>query len=472
MHMRSRSITSPPKAVPSLETNGSIELSPSTTTIGRRTRRKRRRTSSSSILFLRPRQAFVLAVTVIVGLAIVSITYVVSRILHITHASTQHAFYLDSPNAPSCSEPLHADDVSYTLVTQMNDDRLWMMEYHCQRWGSNTMSIAVLSEHSYEQVWKTLTEDLRCDAESLTLSVLSSRNYPQDDYPVNVLRNLAISQVRTSHLVYIDVDFWGSTNLVEVLHHNDTVRSALASDPYLALVIPAFQLFRQCEDWIDCKDKNIPLMPETQPELYTVLKSKKAHMFDPTNKGGHGSTRYKDWLVDQEEGELLEIDCILSNRYEPFVVVRYCRQLPPFQEAFSGYGKNKMTWMMQLIRSGYGLAQIGGAFLVHYPHLDSKSRMHWNEAPKELVVKNQEGKPQFIRRPEQKDAGVVDFGNYKRGQVDATFVEFRNWLEEHVPEDKRRVPRCKDAQDDDSKLWIDRSANKRYDIPNPIIPNQ
>ena len=81
---------------------------------------------------------------------------------------------------------------------------------------------------------------------------------------------------------------------------------------------------------------------------------------------------------------------------------------------------------MQLIRSGYGLAQIGGAFVIHYPHLDSKSRMHWNEAPAELVVTTKEGNAQFLRRPEEKDAGVVHFGKYKRGQVDATFVEFRS----------------------------------------------
>jgi len=60
-----------------------------------------------------------------------------------------------------------------------------------------------------------------------------------------------------------------------------------------------------------------------------------------TNFGGHGSTRYAEWL-EQKPDQLLPIECVHSNRYEPYLVVRYCSQLPPFQKIFSGYGKNKV----------------------------------------------------------------------------------------------------------------------------------
>jgi hypothetical protein len=475
--MRARSNVSPTKApAPPGAADPTVAVFESSSSIPTTSSRRRKRKQQRPLL--RPRQLAILSISVVVGLVVLSFLYIVSRLLHITTSPTHHEFYQTTPEAPSsCSAPLTAEDVSYTLVTQMNDDRLWMMEHHCERWSSSSaaianhpwISIAVLTESTHGQVWHTLTQELHCPPERLTLTVVPQRDYPnKDDYPVNVLRNLAFQKVQTSHIVYVDVDFWESTNLASMLQHNDTIREALANDSKLALVIPAFQLFRQCKDWIDCRENNIPLMAKTLEELYTILKSKKGHKFDPTNKGGHGSTRYKDWLVDQDEGELLDIECVLSNRYEPFVVIRYCQELPPFQEAFSGYGKNKMTWMMQLIRTGYRLSQIGGAFLIHYPHLDSNSRMHWNEAPKELVVATKDG-GQYIRRPEKKDKGLIDFNRFKRGQVDATFVEFRNWLYTNVP-DQRRIFPCKDAQDDDSKLWIDRS--KQYAIPNPVIPHE
>ena len=167
---------------------------------------------------------------------------------------------------------------------------------------------------------------------------------------------------------------------------------------------------------------------------------------------------YKEWLL-QEDGSLLEIPCLKSNRYEPFVVVRYCRDLPPFQEAFSGYGKNKMSRMMHLVRSGYTFSQLGVAFLVHYPHLDSQSRQHWNEAPDQLKVygvNDKEHLSPLIRKPNATDSGL-ELKKFKRGQIDEIFVRFRKWLEKNVP-DNSKVKLCEDHQDDDSKLWVDRKG--------------
>jgi hypothetical protein len=113
-----------------------------------------------------------------------------------------------------------------------------------------------------------------------------------------------------------------------------------------------------------------------------------------------------------------------------------------------------MTWMMQLTRMGYRLSQVGGIFLVHYPHLDSKSRMTWNEVPKELIDTSDKGEKR-VRRPQKEEARSIDFENFKRGQVDKTFAEFRKWLQANIP-DRRRLEKCVDATDDDARLWIER----------------
>jgi Glycosyl-transferase for dystroglycan len=346
--------------------------------------------------------------------------------------------------APQChttanDNTISVNDIDFTIATQLSYNRLWMMEYHCVRW-TQAMSLAIYvgKNESTTVTSDSIRQDMiqmGCsEQQDITIQVLSG--YSDEEYPVNVLRNMALSKVRTTHVVYVDVDFWVSIDLYTILNQH---REALLSNSKLALVVPAFQLSRQCKEWRDCREMNIPKMPHIKDELVDLMMKHQANAFDPSNRGGHGSTRYKDWLL-QLEDELIPIDCVKSNRYEPYLVFRLCNDLPPFQESFTGYGKNKMTWMMQLRRTGYQLMQLGGAFAVHYPHLDSTARMHWN------------GGVDGSQLPKPHDT-TVDLSKFKRGQIDETFVAFRHWLATSIP-DNSVMPMCEDAQDDDQRLWI------------------
>ena len=341
--------------------------------------------------------------------------------------------------APHCDTTISENDIDFTIATQLSYNRLWMMEHHCFRW-THAMSLAIYIGNDETT---TITRDsirqemiqMGCsEQQDITVQVLSG--YSDEEYPVNVLRNMALSKVKTTHVVYVDVDFWVSIDLHSILNQH---RATLLSNSKLALVIPAFQLSRQCKEWRDCREVNIPKMPHNKDELVDLMMKHQANAFDPSNRGGHGSTRYKDWLLQQED-ELIPIDCVKSNRYEPYLVFRLCNVLPPFQESFTGYGKNKMTWMMQLRRTGYELMQLGGAFAVHYPHLDSTARMHWN------------GGADGSQLPKPHDT-KIDLSKFKRGQIDETFVAFRHWLATSIP-DNSVMPMCDDAQDDDQRLWI------------------
>ena len=47
---------------------------------------------------------------------------------------------------PSCKQMIDYKDIDYTLVTHSSEDRLWMMEHHCLRWGHyNPISIAIFT---------------------------------------------------------------------------------------------------------------------------------------------------------------------------------------------------------------------------------------------------------------------------------------------------------------------------------------
>lgn len=393
--------------------------------------------------------------------------------------SLQPSFLQYSEQAPECHALESAEDVTMTLVTQVSHDRLWMMKHHCDRYrdqqggplDQHPMSIAVYTNSTLEVILKEL-RGMNCGVKGTTsdnapvmVSVLDAQTHGSwKEYPVNELRNLALSKVETTHILYIDVDFWPSDYLYETImggivasgdNSGDAsgdeeqdfglaIRQELVDDPKLALVIPAFQLWRQCQGWKDCRDKNLPHMEHARTLLGMadeIMEHKSITVFDPTNKGGHGSTDYKNWFR-QTPGTLLDIECLQSNRYEPFVMVRYCKDLPPFQTAFAGYGKNKVTWMMQVIASGYVFSQLGGAYLVHYPHLDSASRQVWNH-------KTETNSPGDNNPKEKKESS-------KRGQIDKLFVDFKTWLDTTI--DSKTVQRmhaCEDAQDDDSKLWVE-----------------
>jgi hypothetical protein len=351
-----------------------------------------------------------------------------------------------SHDLPVCHE-ITPEDVSFTLVTQCSDDRLWMMEHHCQRWAVDNnkpyLSIVVYTNQPLPRI-KAQLVDYNCPVDNgLTVQTLP-KTLADEDYPVNTLRNMAFKEVATTHAVYVDIDFWTSTDLFAILNHSPVVRETLAASTRHALILPAFQLRRQCKPWKECPSRNIPLMPKVKSDMVPFFTNRTVTAFDPTNFGGHGSTRYVDWL-DQTQEELLEISCVKSNRYEPYVVIRTCRDLVPFQPRFTGYGKNKMTWFMQLRRMGWQFYQLGEAFVIHYPHLDSKARLAWNGG----------AHGEHLRKPEDPSQLAM----YKRGKNDETFVQFREWLYETLP-DQTKVALCEKHQDDDSRLWVNRPGKK------------
>jgi hypothetical protein len=481
------------------------------------------------------------------------------------HSKFTHYFPLPSPAdiqlwdkaTDSCTDMVAStNEINYTLVTQCSEDRLWMMEHHCARWrakyftfedsSSNDneneslfppISVAVYTNQSSLLVHQYLVSELGCHSSSLTVQTFytangnASNTASLEAYPVNVLRNMALMAVRTTYVLYIDIDFWPSADLYDTLQL-PAVRQVLYEDPYATLVVPAYMMLRQCNlvrnsvsnMFEDCPKENIPKMPLDQSHLFQLILRRQAGRFDPGNKGGHGSTRYADW-IDQPRNEVLPIECISSNRYEPYLVFRFCPalannhiieddesstsiRLPPFQPVFTGYGKNKMTWILHLRQLGYTLYQLGKVFLIHYPHIDSPARMAWSVgtftrssvvsptktpitpaanlssinfntflhrnhsimSQKMLMIRRvlpnrtihnsaTTHTPLFLHpstttttSAEQNQSNLVRILS-PREETDQLFVEFRGWLQHNVP-NRHRVPRCIDAMTDDDRLKL------------------
>jgi len=333
------------------------------------------------------------------------------------------------PDTPAC-DALQPEDVAYTLALHLSESRLWMMQQHCALWGETApISVAIWTAMSIDETLESL-KNLGCKLDYITLHTLDSQDHSLADYPINQLRNLALSGVATSHALLLDVDMFPSIDLFDTLNI-PIVREALAGDPKLALVVPAFQAEDlNCGTSTTCLNRHLYWMPKDFEDLVIGLGSNKIFPYDPTNFAHQGSTNYRRWM-SQAHGELIDIPCVSSNHYQPYMVLRLCSHLPPLQEAFVGYGHNNAAWMMHLRRVGYRLQQVGGSFVTHFPHPSSLAK---TELEKELIQT-------------ELQYSAIKADDTLSHLAERTLAIFTEWLHTEV-DDSSRLDKCDDFEED------------------------
>jgi hypothetical protein len=236
--------------------------------------------------------------------------------------------------APLCTV-LRKQDVDFTLVIQISFSRLWIFEHQCRRWGDHPMSIAVLMDNvtavgsgnfskrhlgldANMRLVKGNLEIMGCNLDMIVVSVMTSLS-AHKGYPVNRLRNLALSKVTTSHSITMDADFLVSADLYQNLGLH---RAFLAKDNKVALVIPAFEIMRSkitCKprDSAKCRNFHVKLAPLSKNDSMAVIQPFRLNAF----RGGHSSTRSETWF-GQKSNTIVPIECVMSSKYERYMVVR------------------------------------------------------------------------------------------------------------------------------------------------------
>ena len=339
-------------------------------------------------------------------------------------------FQAKSETAPLCNA-LEENDVDFTLVIQVSWSRFWLMEHQCHRWGAHPMSLAVWMENqapahnnisSMRDLVKFTLTKMGCNLDIITVSVLTNVS-AHESYPVNRLRNLALVNVRSTHSITMDADFLVSPRLYEDISVH---RSVLATDNKLSLVIPAFEIKSSCQpvDSKRCHHMYIQMAPVDKKSLLQNFAfhrygahQKNSNHIRPFQIGvnwqGHSSTGYQAWIT-QDSHTLMPINCFHWDRYEPYLVVRYCRDTPPFQEAFTGYGQNKISWIRHLRDLGWRMLRMGSGFCLHVPHNTSPAYKTWK-----------------TRRNLQK-------------KMHETSQAFKKWrtVEANIPKNGARTPLC------------------------------
>mmetsp|Transcript_3065 Transcript_3065/g.8319 ORF Transcript_3065/g.8319 Transcript_3065/m.8319 type:complete len:536 (+) Transcript_3065:128-1735(+) len=376
-------------------------------------------------------------------------------------------FERDHESPPFC-HPLETREVTFSLAIALKEKEMSMVSHHCKHWGfSASISIAVWTELSPEEIMDKLQafHYNECERGQMTITTLSPSDNGYDEngwYPLNQLRNLAIRGIQTTHAVYVDIDMWISLDLFTVLHAPSTVRE-LATDPQLAIVIPAFEVAdtSRCSSRTKCLGK----IPSTYDELVVQLSEKTSRIMNAEDGSLQVSTNYRSW-IRQKPGTLENIDCVSSEYYEPYLAFRYCEGLPPFQEALGNSGgldekhdMNSMTeeeiedsrhdlmstWILHLLRLGFRLKQIGGGFVARLPPIVNNGKSKDDASNK--GTKNENHASSHI---DERVASIPRLRATANGQEPPTNLrhqlnrtDFLDWLQQTVP-DHRTVPRCID----------------------------
>ena len=247
-----------------------------------------------------------------------------------------------------------SDAYETSLVTQLSTDRVQMFQMLLNHWDG-PVSIAIYGNDS--QIWtfmQYINQQQLSKRQNLAIHFVIKQG---TFYPVNYLRNVALSNARTEFVFLDDGDFLPSYGLFARLK---SYNEQLLGSSKRALVIPAFQTIFE----------NITY-PTNKRELLTFIRSSKVTTFCPTCKHQtHAATRYEEWYKSQYP---YEVDW--TFHYEPYVVVR--KNVVHYDRRFMGYGWNKVSQITELKAQGYQFIVVPDHFIVHMPHSNTKDKHIW-----------------------------------------------------------------------------------------------
>lgn len=295
----------------------------------------------------------------------------------------------------SASEP---DDIRVSLVTQCSIDRLWILRETCQRWNHDPIIVVLSLEYNFHDNGGISGEDdtstsshittisnsiiSQCPHLHLIIYNLDRHQSMPGNYPVNLLRNIALNAVTTSHVLVVDIDFVPSLNLDSAIqsvllrrhklrrareiekqeqqmnnnadNSGDDEESPAEEEKHKiydadmeAYVIPAFEKLEESStnseggeegeskfhfhtsNWNTTLD-----LPYTIEDLSYCFRNLKtcAIFHEARFAAGHSTTKSRSWLLKGEirlrknktnNINMNLIGCFDSIYYEPYIVIRW-----------------------------------------------------------------------------------------------------------------------------------------------------
>ncbi|KAI4501740.1 hypothetical protein M0802_003075 [Mischocyttarus mexicanus] len=173
-------------------------------------------------------------------------------------------------------------------------------------------------------------------------------------YPINYLRNIAMSYVSTPYIFQLDVDFLPQYGLYENImkHINELTTQKRINN--VALIVPAFETERYRFKFPTDKEELLKFL--RRGILYTF----RYHVWTQ----GHAATNYSLWKNATEPYEVS-----WEPDFEPYIIVS--QVAPKYDIRFIGFGWNKVSYITHLTALDFKFIVLPDSFIIHRPHAPS-----------------------------------------------------------------------------------------------------
>ena len=244
-----------------------------------------------------------------------------------------------------------------TLATQLTLDRLQELEAIAKRWqGPISAAVLLFNDNSLLELVKAYHKSATIQ-KFVTIHVIFEDNFNQKDsemYPVNQLRNIAIANVQTSHVFYIDVDINPIFSEEDAM--NSMQRLKVLDCPNCALIAPLFY----------CKVSDVTDYPETKEDLLRELNT--ATLYEHMGVSSHSAVKYMKWRTSMRSYDIPYVP-----NMEPYFVVP--SGSPLLNDMFAGYGRDKCAYSKELNAAGFTFTVFPDLYLMNKKDSSSVSTM-------------------------------------------------------------------------------------------------
>ncbi|GAM29069.1 hypothetical protein SAMD00019534_122450 [Acytostelium subglobosum LB1] len=239
-----------------------------------------------------------------------------------------------------------------TIVTQSSVDRLDKIALMADRWRA-PISVALLIRDANVDLPK-LDKILANNTLLREFADIHLFHANKTRYPVNNLRNLAITSSRTDFVLLMDADFIIPAGTHDYLI--PYIHAAQSNEDKVAFVFPAFS-----------SSYEPSLLPNDKASLLELIQK---GLVSPSNLENcpkcHSPTNYERWY---KESKAYQLD--YRWIYEPYLLFNRS-QTELFDERFKGYGFDKNSQVFAMAVMGFKFLVQPDSYIIHINHEQSK----------------------------------------------------------------------------------------------------
>ena len=216
----------------------------------------------------------------------------------------------------------------------------------------------------------------------------------EPQFPINLLRNIAIRHCATSHYLVMDIDLWPTrpfcgtpSSVVNLYDELMKLPPSVQASPTAAVIVPTFFFNRplfldHCFSYSSCvllclcsslfTSSALDAFPENKTDLVNCLCSDCCHV----KKNLIRTHVYVsgEWFTTPSSVVVSKVKCFIADMQEPYVLLPRLNSTPLYDERFVNYGYNKVQQIEHLRAAGFEFFILNNAFVMDMPHPDSTFR--------------------------------------------------------------------------------------------------